>query len=139
MPTTEVTSPETQTHDCPLCGTPLDPVHPSECTRCDWVVGYRRRQREVQDPSRNPRHVRDRAALVLSVIPGLGHIYKGHKLLGALLMLGTLIVGFFVTATVSATGGGALLLIPIYWSAVMLHAYWLEEIPGQGLLSNYTR
>jgi hypothetical protein len=131
MPKTEVTPLATEIHDCPLCGTPLDPVHPNECTRCDWVVGYRRRQNQTQNPAR----VRDTAALVLSVVPGLGHIYKGRKFLGMLLMAGTLVVGFFVTATVSATAGVALLLIPIYWSAVMLHAYWLEEVPGARFLS----
>jgi hypothetical protein len=125
MSMTEVTPPTSEIHDCPLCGTPLDPVHPAECTRCDWVLGYRRQQ---QERSQSPTAIRDRAAAIMSVVPGLGHVFKGHKLVGALLMAGTLLVGFFVAATVSATAGAALLLIPIYWFAVMLHAYWAEDV-----------
>ena len=64
----------------------------------------------------------------MSVVPGLGHIYKGHRLVGAILMAGTLLVSFFVAATVSATAGVALVLVPIYWSIVMLHAFWAEDV-----------
>jgi hypothetical protein len=66
--------------------------------------------------------------MLMSVVPGLGHIYKGHTLVGAILMVGTLLVSFFVAATVSATAGVALILVPIYWSIVMLHAFWAEDL-----------
>jgi hypothetical protein len=69
----------------------------------------------------------------MSVVPGLGHIYKGQKLTGAVLMAGTLLVLFFVAATVSATAGVALVLIPLYWSAVMIHAYWADDASGEKL------
>jgi hypothetical protein len=131
MPPIEVTSTATEFRDCPLCGTHLDPVHPNECPKCDWVLGYRRRQEHSQHPSSG----RDRAATLMSVVPGLGHIYKGHRFVGVLLMAATLLVIFFVGATVSATAGVALLLVPIYWSAVMLHAYWADDVSGQKLAS----
>src|SRR5690349_15973038 len=51
--------------DCPLCGTHLDPAHPTECPRCDWTQGYRR---EREKPIGN---ARDIAAVLLTVIPGL--------------------------------------------------------------------
>jgi hypothetical protein len=124
MSTTEVTPPPTQNQMCPLCGTPLDPVHPTECTKCDWVLGYRRRHQHFQHPSTG----RDRAAMLMSVVPGLGHIYKGHNLVGAILMVGTVLVSFFVAATVSATAGVALVLVPIYWSIVMVHALWADDL-----------
>jgi len=132
MPSSEVTTPPaTEFHDCPLCGTHLDPAHPNECSKCDWVLGYRRQQQHSQNPS----SIRDRAALILSVVPGLGHIFKGHRLTGAILMAGTLLIVFFVAATVSATAGAVLLLIPTYWSAVMLHAYWADDLAGHRLVA----
>ncbi len=124
MSMTEVTPPQTETQTCPLCGTALDPTNPAECTKCDWVLGYRRRQEHFRDPATG----RDRAAMFMSVVPGLGHIYKGHKMMGAVLMAGTLLMAFFVAATVSATAGVALVLIPLYWSAVMLHAFWADDV-----------
>ncbi len=123
MTTIETPTEVTTLKDCPLCGAPLDAANPVECTQCDWVAGYRQRQQKAL----NPRVGRDRAAAVMSVIPGLGHIYKGHRLLGAALMAGTLLIVFFCCATVSATVGAVLLLIPVYWSAVMLHAFWAED------------
>ncbi len=127
MPTPEVTPPSTTEYqDCPLCGTHLDPAHPTECPKCDWVLGYRRQQ----EFSQHPANMRDRVALLLSVVPGLGHVFKGHRVLGPVLMACTLLVIFFVLVTVSATAGLALLLIPTYWSAVMLHAYWIEDVAG---------
>ncbi|MDB6174441.1 MAG: hypothetical protein JWL59_3752 [Chthoniobacteraceae bacterium] len=112
---------EPRTH-CPLCNALLDQANPSECPMCDWVAGYRE-QREKPTSS-----VRDRAAVVLSLIPGLGHIFKGYKVLGAVLMAGTAIaiIGAVVAATATALWG--LLLLPLYWVAVMLHAFWLDDI-----------
>ncbi len=109
---------------CPLCGTELDGAHPTECSRCDWVLGYRRQQ----DRAHHLGTARDTIALVLSVAPGAGHIYKGYRLAGAVVMAAALFVLLFVLATVSATAGGAILLVPIFWSAVMLHAYWADDL-----------
>ena len=38
----------------------------------------------------------DAIAVIFSIIPGLGHIYKGHKLAGFLWMFGAIPVGIFV-------------------------------------------
>ena len=106
---------------CPLCGAALDPANPAECPKCDWVVGYRRR--EAQRPGTR----RDGIALVLSVVPGLGHIYKNHRLTGALLMAGAVLALFAVSVAATATAGFGLLLLPLYWAGVMLHVYFLED------------
>lgn len=126
MPTSDATSTETP-RLCPLCDTPLDPASPTECPKCDWVVGYRRRQTA---PASTPR---DRIALVLSVVPGLGHIYKGQKLLGAILMLGTFFAIFACVVAATATALWGLLLLPIYWGAVMLHVFWTDDLADKGV------
>jgi len=122
MPTTEAKSSVPPTQTCPLCDTPLDPNNPTECPKCDWHIGYR------GQPEESKGSPRDFAAVVMSVIPGLGHIYKGHKLTGALLMAGALIIigmsVVFATSTVLAS----LLMLPTYWIGVMLHVYWAEDI-----------
>jgi hypothetical protein len=105
---------------CPLCDTPLDPANPNACTKCDWVVGYRRRQQ--------PRdNTRDIIAVFLSAVPGLGHIYKGHRLTGALYLLGTVFALMAIAVAATFTAGWALLLAPFYWAGVMLQVYWLED------------
>src|SRR5690349_19943176 len=118
MPTVDADSNVTETRTCPLCDTPLDPANPNECTKCDWTLGYRRRTPAAVATQR------DTAAMLQSVVPGLGHIYKGHIVLGLLLMAG----GFFAivacSLAVTATMCLGLLLIPVYWAGVMMHAYW---------------
>jgi hypothetical protein len=106
---------------CPLCDAVLDPGNPNECPKCDWVLGYRRRE------SQRAGTPRDSAAMLLSLLPGLGHIYKGHKLLGAILMLGTFFAIFACVVAATATALWGLLLLPLYWAGVMLHAYFVEE------------
>jgi len=63
----------------------------------------------------------------LSVIPGLGHVYKGHRLLGLIFVIGAFgaVLGGALAAT--ATAGFGLFLIPIYWFAVMFHVYSIED------------
>ena len=101
---------------CPLCQAPLSD-NAQECNRCDWV----RRAPERHD-------VRDIAALALSVVPGLGHLYKGHVLLGGLVffVLGPAVL-VFTLATVTATVGASLLLPLVCMGAVMIHAYFAED------------
>ena len=122
MSTTEADSKPTETRTCPLCDTPLDPANPNECTRCDWVLGYRRR--EVAPLATQ----RDTAAMLLSAVPGLGHIYKGHTIMGAMLMAGGVFAIFACGLAATATMGLGLLLLPLYWAGVMLHAYWFEDL-----------
>ncbi len=72
--------------------------------------------------------MRDRFSVVLSVVPGLGHIYKGHRLLGAILMLGSVFAFFAAFLAGTASAGWGMLLMPLYWIGVMMHAYWLEDL-----------
>ena len=119
MPT--IDSSATSTHECPLCHAALDPSNLTECPKCDWHIGYQ--------PA--PQHVggtRDLAAVILSVLPGLGHIYKGHVLTGALYLLGAVFAVCIAIVASTATAGFGVLLLPLYWAGVMLQVYWLEDI-----------
>lgn len=106
---------------CPLCDTPLDPAHPDECPKCDWVVGYRRER------SRPVGTGRDTTSVIMSIIPGLGHLYKGHYAAAPIAFGGALLAVFAVVVAATATMGLALVLLPLYWGAVMLHVYWADD------------
>ena len=121
MTTTEAKPSISSIQTCPLCGASLDPSNTSECPKCDWHVGYQ------SSPEKSAGNVRDVAAVVLSCIPGLGHIYKGHRLTGALYMLGAVFAIFAAGVASTATAGFGLLLLPLYWIGVMLQVYWLED------------
>jgi hypothetical protein len=122
MPTTiDADSKVADTRTCPLCGATLDPANPNECPKCDWTIGYRRRQ------ASSGGNRRDMVALLISVVPGLGHIYKGHTLTGVLLMLGGLFAILACALAATASAGFGLLLIPLYWAGVMMQVYWLED------------
>ncbi len=120
MPTIEANPPLTTTAHCPLCDAPLDPQHPDACTKCDWVA-----------PGHPEHHaggsLRDRIAVCLSVVPGLGHIYKGHKLTGALYMLGAVFAVLAAVVAGTFTAGFGVFLLPLYWIGIMLQVYWLED------------
>jgi len=122
MPTIETETKVTTPQTCPLCDAPLDPAHPDECPRCDWIPGYRRRQLAPVGTAR------DTAAMLMSCVPGLGHIYKGHRVLGGILALGGAFAIFWCGLAATATMGLGLLMIPIYWAGVMLHAFWAEDL-----------
>src|SRR5258708_7853315 len=118
MPTSEANPPTTEAR-CPLCDAPLN-AERDACTKCDWVA-----------PTHASHHpgggLRDKVAVCLSVVPGLGHIYKGHKLTGALYMLGA---GFAIFAAIVAgtfTAGFGIFLLPLYWIGVMMQVYFLED------------
>ena len=122
MPTTiDADSKVTETRTCPLCGSTLDPGHPNECPKCDWTLGYRRRQAATGGTNR------DIIAVVMSVVPGLGHIYKGHTMTGALLMMGGLFAVLACVLAATASAGFGLLLLPLYWAGVMMQVFWLED------------
>src|SRR5215212_4383289 len=76
-PTTEAPAAPSDMMPCPYCGHML-PNDAESCPNCDWT----RAATETAEGQAS-----DAVAVVLSVIPGLGHIYKGHKVLGAVLML----------------------------------------------------
>jgi hypothetical protein len=123
-PIEEATSPRDKpvALTCPLCGAALDPEQPKACRKCDWVA-----KSEQHDVRPHHNSFRDRAAVALSIIPGLGHIYKGYKMTGAIYMLGAVFafMACFVAATFTA--GFGMLLLPVYWAGVMLQVYWLED------------
>ena len=103
--------------NCPLCGHIL-PKDAESCDRCDWV-------RTSVDTAEG--QASDLVAVLLSVVPGLGHVYKGYRMLGLLFVIGAFgaILAGALAATASA--GFGLALIPIYWFGVMFHVYGVED------------
>ena len=66
----------------------------------------------------------DMVAVMLSIVPGLGHIYKGYRLIGVLLIfIGTPMAVGLTLLIATGTAGFAFFLLPIYWIAVMVH-FW---------------
>jgi hypothetical protein len=103
---------------CPYCGHLL-PSDAQACDRCDWT---RQETQTVEGKAS------DAMAVLLSVIPGLGHIYKGHRLVGALLMfIGTPMAIGIAALTFTFTAGFGGLLLPLYWFGVMFHVYGIED------------
>jgi hypothetical protein len=108
---------------CPLCGELL-PSNATECTKCDWVKGYREGQ------VRKPMNPHDLLAAVLSlVLPGAGHYFKGYrKLAWLILLLGVPVIGVFAFAFTMFFGW---LLVPTYWIAVATDAFLRKDLrPG---------
>jgi hypothetical protein len=108
-------------HSCPLCDAQLEPSNPNECPKCDWVTGYRRRRMSLLGSGR------DTAAVFMSAIPGLGHLYKGHPVMAAIAFTGAVMASMAVAVAATATMGLALMLLPIYWIGVMMHACWIDD------------
>src|SRR5439155_26029007 len=65
------------TMQCPFCGTTL-PANAQAYTNCDWTL-------EATKPA-EPK-ASDTKAILLSIIHELGHINKGHRVIGALILL----------------------------------------------------
>jgi hypothetical protein len=106
------------TMTCPLCGHVL-PKDANSCDRCGWV--------RAPDADTAEGKASDLVAVMLSVIPGLGHVYKGYKLLGLLFVCGAFAAILLGALAATATAGFGLGLIPIYWFAVMFHVYGIED------------
>jgi TM2 domain-containing membrane protein YozV len=102
---------------CPSCGHLLA-RNAQRCDRCDWV-------RSATHTAEGK--ASDAVAVMFSIIPGLGHIYKGHILAGLLWMIGAIPVGIFVFLAAFASAGWGLGLFFFYLGAVMLHAYGIED------------
>jgi hypothetical protein len=107
------------TMTCPLCGHVL-PTDAEACDRCDWV------RVPVADTTAEGK-ASDAVAVMLSVIPGLGHVYKGYRVLGLLFVIGAFGAILLGMLAATATAGFGLGLIPIYWLAVMFHVYGIED------------
>ena len=71
---------------------------------------------------------RDKMAALLSIIPGLGHIYKHHYISGFGFLVGSnILVGFISGLMILATFGLSFFIPLIYVGAVMATAYKLED------------
>ena len=71
---------------------------------------------------------RDVIAAVLSLVPGLGHLFKGHYVIGIILI----VVGIPIIAAVSglmalATFGVSLLLPVVFVMIAGAHAYSIDD------------
>ena len=109
---------DVDTMTCPLCGKVL-PKDAESCDNCDWV--------RTPDTDTAEGKASDLVAVMLSVIPGLGHVYKGYKLLGLLFVIGAFMALALGALAATATAGFGLGLIPIYWFGVMFHVYGIED------------
>lgn len=117
-PTTATPTIDSDTMACPYCGHLL-PKDAQRCDHCDWT-------RDATETAEGK--ASDGVAVVLSVIPGLGHIYKGHKLLGALIMLvGTPMAIGIAALTFTFTAGFGGLLLPLWWLGVVFHVWAIDD------------
>ncbi|MGH8095048.1 MAG: hypothetical protein ACREIF_16505 [Chthoniobacterales bacterium] len=70
----------------------------------------------------------DLVAVALSIVPGLGHIYKGYRFIGVLLMfVGTPLAFGAALLIATGTAGFGFFLLPIYWIAVMIHVWAIPD------------
>lgn len=103
---------------CPYCQTEL-PNDASACTHCDWV-----RPTEGRDTLG-----RDWCAAVLSFVPGLGHLYKGHLVSGLLLLcLAGPAFLLMVMLLIPKTLGLSLLLPAVFIVFTAVHAFRLPDV-----------
>ena len=71
---------------------------------------------------------RNRVAMVFSILPGLGHIFKGYKALGFALLLGNILVVFIAIWLSLATLGISIVVIPPLWFlGVAGSAYFVKD------------
>jgi hypothetical protein len=108
----------TDTMACPYCGATLS-KGANTCTRCDWT-------REATTPG-EPK-ASDAMAILLSIVPGLGHIYKGHRVMGAILLflVTPVAVAFGFLAAFASAGFGIGMLV-FYWFGCMMHCWGIED------------
>ena len=92
-------------------------------------------QQPAPSPTAAPGHLdtaegqaSDLVAVLLSIVPGLGHIYKGYRLIGVLLMsIGTPLAVGLALLIATGTAGFGFFLLPIYWIAVMIHVWAIPD------------
>lgn len=75
---------------------------------------------------------RNKLAAILSVVPGLGHLYKHHYLTGfGILVMGNVLIGFISGLMALGTLGLSLILVPLAWVAgVAYSAYSASDEHG---------
>lgn len=70
----------------------------------------------------------DMVAVLLSIIPGVGHVYKGYRVIGMLLMfIGMPVAVGLALLTATFTAGFGFFLLPIFWIAVMVHVWAIPD------------
>ena len=76
---------------------------------------------------------RDLIAMLLSVIPGAGHLYKHHYLAGfGILIGGNLLMGLVTALLAIATFGVAIIVVPVvYIIGIAWAAHELEDWHGK--------
>ncbi|MGI8891531.1 MAG: hypothetical protein ACR2G0_12215 [Chthoniobacterales bacterium] len=73
-------------------------------------------------------HASDMVAVMLSIVPGLGHIYKGYRVIGMMLIfIGTPMAIVLALLIATGTAGFGFFLLPIYWIAVMVHVWAIPD------------
>ena len=71
---------------------------------------------------------RNKVAALLSVVPGLGHVYKHHYLAGLGIMTAGNVMMVFVALWLGfATLGLSLILVPAFWFAGIAYAAYLAS------------
>ena len=100
---------------CPICGGHL-PDNARSCPHCDW---------NESDTAEGM--ASDNIAVMLSVIPGLGHVYKGYQALGLLFFAGAIGALGLALLAATATAGFGIGLAVFYWAAVMIHVYVIKD------------
>jgi hypothetical protein len=71
---------------------------------------------------------RNKVAAIMSVIPGLGHLYKHHYLAGfGILILGNVLIGFISVLMVLGTFGLSLILVPAAWLAGIAYSAYMAS------------
>jgi hypothetical protein len=114
----------TDTMPCPLCGHIL-PKDAESCDRCDWT---RHNETVTAEPKAS-----DAIAALLSIVPGLGHVYKGHKMIGLLfIFIASPLVFFFSFLAAIASAGFGFGLFLLYWAGVAIHAYAADDRVSAG-------
>jgi hypothetical protein len=75
---------------------------------------------------------RNKVAMAMSVIPGMGHLYKHHYLAGAgILTIGNILVLFVSLLLGLATLGVSVIVLPVAWVAgIALSAYMASDEHG---------
>ena len=75
---------------------------------------------------------RNKVAAILSVIPGLGHLYKHHYIAGfGILTLGNILMLFVAGLASLGTFGTSLIVVPLLWFAgIALSAYMASDEHG---------
>ncbi len=73
------------------------------------------------------KEARNEVAAALSVVPGLGHAYKGYYLMGAGLVLVTPVMVFAGLLAGALTLGVGLLIPVLFWVGTAVSAYMIED------------